>query len=205
MTVRNRVTVPVVIKSGVLPYISPFQLNSRIGVHLSWTPTLGRWWTDLATGWQVSMPFRLYSEVLDGEQNTHRYQGGVPVAVDAVAELSDVRVAVSIDLPLPAVRIIDVSGALNVLQPAIRTDGRQTRSRLPATVGTVERIRMASIAVGIPAVAGMGWVANQYLPGTVREYELRCSPSGLYTYPSTEGEGDDGHYREELLVVDLAC
>ncbi|MBC2644183.1 MULTISPECIES: hypothetical protein [unclassified Rhodococcus (in: high G+C Gram-positive bacteria)] len=191
------------IKSDVLPYTAPFHLDSRIGVHLSWTPTLGRWWRILAEGWHTTMPIRLHSEVVAGTRDTYITQGGTPVAVEVVAELAGVRVATHVALPLPASRRIEVSGALNVSKPADRTDGRRIRSRVLPTTGRVGRIRMLCVAVGVPADAPDGWVASQYLPGTVREYELRRSPAGVYTYPTAEG--DDGDYREELLVVDLMC
>lgn len=71
-------TVPIVIKSDVLPYTAPFQLDSRIGVHLSWTPTLGRWWRTLAEGWNLTMPIRLHSEIVAGARDTYVTQGGHP-------------------------------------------------------------------------------------------------------------------------------
>lgn len=37
---QRLLTVPIVIKSDVLPYTAPFHLGGQIGVHLSWTP---RW------------------------------------------------------------------------------------------------------------------------------------------------------------------
>ncbi|UOT07311.1 hypothetical protein MPY17_17075 [Rhodococcus opacus] len=45
---QRLLTVPIVFKSDALPYIAPFQLGGQIEVHLSWTPTLGRWWRNLA-------------------------------------------------------------------------------------------------------------------------------------------------------------
>lgn len=200
---QRLLTAPIVFKSDVLRYTAPFHLGGQIGVHLSWTPTLGRWWRNLAEGWHLTMPIRLHSEISAGARDTYITQGGTPVAVDVVAELAGVRVATHVDLPLPASRRIEVSGAVNVWEPADRTDGRRVGARVLPTVGRVDRIRMISVATGIPADAPDGWVASQYLPGTAREYELRRSPVGLYAYPTAEG--DDGDYREELLVVDLAC
>src|SRR5680860_1114938 len=86
---QRLLTVPIVIKSDVLPYTAPFHLDSRIGVHLSWTPTLGRWWRTLAEGWRLTMPIRLHSEIVAGARNTYVTQGGTPVAVDVVAELGE--------------------------------------------------------------------------------------------------------------------
>lgn len=126
------------------------------------------------------------------------------MAVNVVAELAGVSVATTVDLPLPASRRIELSGALNVLEPADRTDGRRIQSRALPTIGRVSRIRMISVATGVPADAPDDeWVASQYLPETAREYELRRSPVGVYTYPTAED--DEGDYREELLVVDLTC
>ena len=120
-----------------------------------------------------------------------------------VAELAGVSVATHVGLPLPASRRIELPGALNVLEPADRTDGRHFQARVLPTIGRVDHIRMISLATGIPADAPDGWIASQYLPGTAREYELRRSPIGVYTYPTAEG--DDGDHRKELLVVDLTC
>ena len=200
---QRLLTVPIVLKSDVLSYTAPFHLDSQIGVYLSWTPTLGRWWRNLAQGWHLTMPIRLHSEISAGAGDTYITQGGTPVAVDVVAESAGVNVATNVDLPLPASRRIELYGALNVLEPADRTDGRRIQARALPTFGRVDRIRMISVATGIPADAPDGWVASRYLSGTAREYELRRSPVGVYTYPTAEG--DEGDYREELLVVDLTC
>ncbi|TQC43974.1 hypothetical protein EEB14_40025 [Rhodococcus sp. WS4] len=200
---KRPLTVPIVLKSDVLSSTAPFDLDSQLGVHLSWTPTLGRWWRNLAEEWHLTIPFRLHSEISAGARDTYVTQGGTPVAVDVVAEWAGVNVATNIDLPLPDSRRIELSGALNVLEPADRTDGRRSRARVRPTFGRVDRIRMISVATGVPADPPDGWVASQYLPGTAREYELRRSPVGVYTYPTAEG--DEGDYREELLVVDLKC
>lgn len=200
---QRLLTVPIVIKSDVLPSTAPFHLGGQIGVHLSWTPTLGRWWCDLSEGWRLTMPFRLHSEIAAETLDTYVMQGGRPVAVDVVAELAGARVATTVDLPLPVAHRLELSGALNVLESADRVDGRQSRARVLPTIGRVDRIRMISVAIGIPAEAPDGWIASQYLLGTAREYELRRSPMGVYTYPTAEG--DEGDCREELLVVDLMC
>ena len=81
---QRLLTVPIVLKSDVLPYTAPFHLGGQIGVHLSWTPTLGRWWCDLSEGWRLTMPFRLHSEIAAETRDTYVTQGGRPVAVDVV-------------------------------------------------------------------------------------------------------------------------
>lgn len=134
------------------------------------------------------MPFRLHAEIAAETRDTYLTQGGRPVAVDVVAELAGVRVATTVDLPLPVARRIELSGALNVLESADRVDGRPSRARVLPTIGRVDRIRMISVAIGIPAEAPDGWIASQYLLGTAREYELRRSPVGVYTYPTAEGD-----------------
>lgn len=178
------------------------RLGDVVTWELWWGATYPHTYSELAPDWSLTAQLRPTEEA-----TTTRLGGTDADTVEQPCIGSHGALQFRVLVPLPVPGTLTVTGALSVTmgtplpgQPMRRPWGEVDPDTL--ATGTVQRLRVVSMASALQPTRHPGWHSNRPVPGTEWVYDLAEPPDHLRAHELADN--DFGYVRRsEILLVDL--